>query len=279
METKQKVWFVTGASKGFGLALVKLLLSKGIRVAATSREEKELARQVGDPNENFLPLKVDISSDESVKEALRKTVDEFGRVDVVVNNAGYAIFGSVEELTDQEFRQSMDVNVFGTINTIRNVMPYLRKQGSGHIINIASVAGYRGFPSSSAYCSAKFALIGLSESLAEEVKPLGINVTVVAPGYFRTSFLDSGSVMITKNLISAYNTGSMEVAMQQMNGRQPGDPQKLVKLLVDITSEANPPVHLVLGPDAFQLVEDTRKAEAIELETWKNLSFSTNIEG
>ena len=150
MNTTNKVWVVTGASKGMGLALVKLLLSSGHKVAATSRNVQDLDKQVAGIHENFLPLKVNISNDQEVKSALKQTVETFGGLDVVVNNAGYAIYGSIEELSDQEFRQSIDVNLVGTINTIRNAMPYLRKQKSGHIINISSIGGYRGYGSDAA---------------------------------------------------------------------------------------------------------------------------------
>jgi NAD(P)-dependent dehydrogenase (short-subunit alcohol dehydrogenase family) len=278
METNNKVWFVTGASKGMGLALVKLLLNTGHQVAATSRKVKEFEKHVDRANKNFLPLEVDITSDQSVKDALKKTVEMFGRLDVLVNNAGYAIYGSLEELSELEFRQSAEVNLFGMVNTIRNAMPYLRKQRSGHIINFSSSGGYRGFGSAGAYAAVKFAVIGLSESLAEEVKPLGVKVTVVAPGFFRTSFLDKGKLMLAKNRIADYNTSAMEAWMHEMDGKQPGDPEKLVRLLVDITRETNPPLHLIAGPDAYQLVSEKAKEDAAELVAWKSLTFSTNLE-
>jgi NAD(P)-dependent dehydrogenase (short-subunit alcohol dehydrogenase family) len=278
METINKVWFVTGASKGMGLTLVKLLLSTGHQVAATSRNAKEFEKFVDVTNKNFLPLEVDITSDQEVKDALKKTVEMFGRLDVVVNNAGYAIYGSLEELSELEFRQSAEVNLFGMVNTIRNAMPYLRKQRSGHIINFSSSGGYRGFGSAGAYAAVKFAVIGLSESLAEEVKLLGVKVTVVAPGFFRTSFLDKGKLMVAKNRIAEYNTSAMEAWMHEMDGKQPGDPEKLVRLLVDIAKEDNPPLHLIAGPDAYQLVSEKAKEDAAELEAWKSLTFSTNLE-
>src|SRR5260221_5703088 len=143
----EKVWFITGASKGLGLALVKLLLSTGNKVTATSRNAIDIEKQVSEHRENLLVLTVDITNEESVKNAIRQTIEKFGRLDVVVNNAGYLILGSLEEITEQEFRQSMEVNVFGTVNVIRAAMPYLRTQGYGHIINISSTAGYIGYGS------------------------------------------------------------------------------------------------------------------------------------
>jgi NAD(P)-dependent dehydrogenase (short-subunit alcohol dehydrogenase family) len=278
MEANNKVWFVTGASKGFGLALVKLLLASGYKVAATSRNADELEKQVGGTKENFLAMKVNIASDQEVKDALKQTVETFGRLDVLVNNAGYVIYGTLEELSEKEFRQSIEVNLFGTVNTIRNAMPYLRKQKSGHIINFSSIGGYRGYGSDAAYSSVKFAIIGLSESLAEEVKQLGVKVTVVAPGFFRTSFLDKGADMYAKNRIAEYNTAEVEAWMQRMAGKQQGDPQKAVRLLVEITLEKNPPLHLILGPDAYQIKVEKAKADEEEVEKWKSLTFSTNLD-
>jgi NAD(P)-dependent dehydrogenase (short-subunit alcohol dehydrogenase family) len=278
METNNKVWFVTGASKGFGLALVKLLLSSGYKVAATSRNTEELEKQVGGKSKDFLAMKVNIADDQEVKDALKQTVETFGQLDVVVNNAGYVIYGTLEELSEKEFRQSIEVNLFGTVNTIRNAMPYLRKQKSGHIINFSSIGGYRGYGSDAAYSSVKFAIIGLSESLAEEVKHLGVKVTVVAPGFFRTSFLDKGADMYAKNRIGEYNTAEVEAWMQRMAGKQQGDPQKAVRLLVDITLEKNPPLHLILGPDAYQIKVEKAKADEEEVEKWKALTFSTNLD-
>ena len=271
-----KVWFVTGASKGLGLALVRLLLSSGYKVAATSRSVAELEKVVG-TQPGLLPLQVDLTKDESVKEAVRKAVEQFGRLDVVVNNAGYSLFGSMEEVSESEFRQSLDVNVVGPVNVIRAVMPYLREQRSGHVINISSLAGYKGYGNAASYCTAKFAMVGLSESLAEEVKAFGIRVTVVAPGYFRTSFLEKGSLVIAKNRIREYGGDQLLAMMEQMDGNQPGDPDKLVKALVRITEDKNSPVHLLMGPDTYQTVVEKRKEDEIEMEAWKITSISTNF--
>ncbi|WP_232074030.1 SDR family NAD(P)-dependent oxidoreductase [Spirosoma aureum] len=273
-----KVWFVTGASKGFGLALVKLLLLNGNKVAATSRNAADIEKQIPDHSENLLPLTVDITNGESVDKAINQAVSTFGRLDVIVNNAGYFILGSVEALTPQEFRQSMEVNVFGTFNVIRAAMPFLRIQQSGHIINISSIAGYKGNGNAASYNAAKFAVIGLSEALAEEVKPFGVKVTVVAPGLFRTSFLDKGTFMVAQNRIEGYNSEVLETAMRQINGNQPGDPDKLVAALVKLAEEKNPPVHLLMGPDAYQILTDARKAETAEIESWKHITLATNLD-
>lgn len=276
--SKQKVWFVTGASKGLGLALIKLLLSDGNKVAATSRNSNDIEKQTG-KHENLLALTVSLADNESVHKAVEQTMNTFGNIDVVVNNAGYSLYGSVEALSDREFRQMMDVNFFGTVNVIRNVMPYLRKQQSGHIINVSSVAGYKGYGNSPAYASSKFAVVGLSEALSEEIAAFHVKVTVVAPGFFKTDFLNKGIDLICEKPIPEYHTEILVNRLNEMNGKQAGDPEKLAKTLVEITTLASPPLHLLMGPDAYQIVNEKRKAEHEEFETWKALTFSTNFEG
>jgi NAD(P)-dependent dehydrogenase (short-subunit alcohol dehydrogenase family) len=181
-QKQQKVWLITGASKGMGLQLVNLLLSLGHKVIATSRNKADLEKGVTGNRENLFSLETDITSDEEVKKAIDLAVAHFGHINVVVNNAGYSLVGSMEEMSDEEFRSTINVNLFGTVNIIRNVMPYLRKQGSGHIINISPNAGYVSFANAASYNAAKFGVIGLTEALAQEVKPFGVNVTLVAPG-------------------------------------------------------------------------------------------------
>jgi NAD(P)-dependent dehydrogenase (short-subunit alcohol dehydrogenase family) len=275
---KTNVWFITGASKGMGLALTKFALSKGDRVVATSRTVEAFKTSINDNKDNFLPLKVDITSDIGVKEAVEQAIGKFGRLDVVVNNAGYSLVGSMEEMSDQEFRQTMDVNLFGTVNVVRNAVAYLRKQRSGHIINIASNAGYAGFANAASYNAAKFGVIGLSEALALEMEPFGVKITVVAPGQFRTNFMDEGSMAFTKKKIEVYGTGEAEIKWRDFSGGQMGDPEKLVNILYDITGMKNPPLHLLLGPDTYDLVMSHREKERQEIETWKHLTLSTNFD-
>ena len=274
----QKVWFVTGASKGLGLSLIKLLLKEGYNVAATSRKADDINDAITTDKENLLALTVDITDEGSVNDAIAKTIAHFGKLDVVVNNAGYSIYGSVEVLSNEEFRKTIDVNLFGTVNVIRAAMPHFREQRSGYIFNISSVAGYKGFGNSPSYATGKFAVIGLSESLAEEVKPFGVKVTVVAPGFFRTSFLDKGDELVSKNSIEEYHVEALVDQLRTMNGKQPGDPDKLVAALIRLTNEKNPPVHLLMGPDAYQIVMQKKAAEQEEFETWKELSLSTDLD-
>lgn len=276
MDITKNVWLVTGTSKGLGFHLTKLLLSLGHKVVATSRNIASLEKEITANRENFYPLALDITSDLDVKEAVNKVIAHFGRIDVVVNNAGYCLVGSVEEMTDDEFRSTMDVNLFGTVNIIRNVMPYLRNQRSGHIINISSNAGYVGFANAGSYNAAKFGVIGLSEALEQEVKPFDIKVTVVAPGQFRTEFMNS--IQYVQNRIDIYGVEQAQKMWSDFNGKQQGNPEKLAKALVEISEMEQPPLHLLLGPDTYDLVLQKRKREDREFEQWKDLTLSTDFD-
>lgn len=272
---KEQVWFITGASNGFGLALVKQLLDGGYKVAATSRDKIQIEEKTG-TNPDLLALTVDITSDDDVKKAIEQTVATFGKIDVAVNNAGYMLLGALEEVSDKEFRQSMNVNVFAFQNVIRNVMPYFRKQGSGHFFNFASSAGYSADACAGSYNAVKSAVIGFSEALALEVKPFNIKVTIVSPGLFRTNFL--GAFPVAQNKIEAYSTQHLVDAMNQYNGQQPGDPDKLVNVLIDSAGKENAPLHLLMGKDAYQRAVSYYQSQLKKLEQLKDLSFSTDFE-
>ncbi|KFF06645.1 oxidoreductase [Flavobacterium reichenbachii] len=275
-----KVWFITGASKGIGLLLAQKLLAQGQRVAATSRSEAGLIKVLGSPSENFLPLEMDLTNEKSVKNAIEITISHFKTIDVLVNNAGYGLLGTLEELTDQESRKNYDVNVFGLLNVIRNTMPYMRANQSGHIFNISSIAGYNGgFPGWGIYCSTKFAVSGLTESLAAEVKRFGVNVTLVYPGYFRTDFLTDSSLVLPQNPITDYKEvrESESAHKESINGNQPGDPEKLADALIKMSTEENPAMHLFLGQDAYDMANVKIENVQKELEQWKEVSVSTGF--
>jgi NAD(P)-dependent dehydrogenase (short-subunit alcohol dehydrogenase family) len=280
MET-EKIWFVTGASKGLGLTLVQKLLASGTPVAATSRSINELKQAVGYEGPLFLPLAVDLKTESSVGEAVTKAVETFGRIDVVVNNAGYGMAGSLEELSDAEARENFDVNVFGALNVIRTAMPVLRKQRSGHILNIASIGGFTGaFPGFGIYCATKFAMVGFSESLAAEVASFGIKVTVVEPGYFRTQFLAAGSLAVPKNEIAEYEEVRKVQSLHQndLNGQQAGDPEKAAEVMIRVADDENPPMHLFLGQDSYDLAYAKMDQVKKDLEAWEELATSTAFE-
>ena len=277
---KQQVWFITGASKGFGLELVKQLRQQGHLVAATSRNVAELRQAAGSEAANFLPLAVELASEASVDEAIAATVAQFGRIDVVANNAGYGQLGSLEELTDAEARANFEVNVFGTLNVVRRALPQLRQQQGGHILNFSSIAGITGnFPGWGIYCATKFAVEGLSESLAAEVGPFGVKVTLVEPGYFRTSFLESGSLRTPENKLDAYTLvrESEAVHTQHIKGNQPGDPVKAVAAIIAVAAAPNPPLHLLLGQDAYDVANMKIKAMQDDMAQWKHVTVATGF--
>jgi NAD(P)-dependent dehydrogenase (short-subunit alcohol dehydrogenase family) len=276
----KKVWLVTGASKGLGLSLVNHLLQQGHAVAATSRKKQSLIEAVGVQSENFLPLQMDVVNESNVQEGVQQIVRHFGRIDVVVNNAGYGLVGSLEELSDAEVRADFDVNVFGALNVIRNVMPHLRRQQSGHVFNISSIGGFTGdYAGWGIYCATKFAMTGFTEAFAQEGKDFNVKVTLVLPGYFRTNFLSPGSLVVPAKPIAAYEEvrKSQEFHQNTMDNQQPGDPDKAVETMVAIADEKNPPLYLFLGSDAYEMAQ--RKIEKVqnELETWKEETLSTDF--
>lgn len=272
----KNVWFVTGASQGFGLYLTNLLLANGEKVAATTRNTDRLLNNLDKNPEQLFPITLDVTSDQAVKQAIDQTVATLDGLDVVVNNAGYCLVGSMEEMTDEEFRATMEVNLFGVTHVIRHAMPYLRKQKSGHIINMSSNSGYVGTAKAASYNAAKFGLIGLSEALAQETADFDIDVTVVAPGQFRTNFMDT--LHYVENRIPAYGVSEDEKAWSEFSGQQSGDPQKLAQILVDITQMDQPPLHLLLGPDTYESVTQKRAEEVKEFKQWKDLTMSTDFD-
>lgn len=279
MENK-KVWFVTGASKGLGLTLVKKLLSQGYKVAATSRNSNSLVKEIGEQSADFLPLEVDLVSEASVQKAIETTLVHFKTIDVLVNNAGYGQLGTLEELTDKEVRTNFDVNVFALLNVIRSVMPHFRAAKSGHIFNISSIAGYNGgFAGWGIYCATKFAVAGLTESLAAESKAFGIKVTLVYPGYFRTEFLTKGSIGMPSKQIAEYEDArqSQELHQSQIDGNQPGDPEKAASVLIQMSNEENPALHLFLGQDALDMANQKLNFVNADVEKWKEVSASTSF--
>ncbi|UGU18410.1 SDR family oxidoreductase [Sinomicrobium kalidii] len=213
---------------------------------------KNLSEAVQFSGEAFLPLNVTLSSDESVAEAIEQTHKKFGRIDIVVNNAGYGIGGTMEELTDKKIRNSFDVNVFGTINVIRHVSPIMRKQGEGSILNISSIAGITPTMGWSVYGATKHAVIGLTEVLADDLKAFGVKVTLIAPGGFRTNFNNPDSLVLAEKKIDAY--AEIHTSLKRfvgMSGSQTGDPEKAAKVMIEVTKMPEPPLYLLLGSDAY----------------------------
>ena len=273
----KEVWFITGASRGIGLALAGSLLDAGYRVVATARHTGKLKALSG--HDNLLILPLNIISRDHARSAVSETVRHFGRIDVLVNNAGYGQLGWFEDAAEEEIRRQFEVNLFGTMNVTREVLPVMRKQRSGHVFTISSTAGFNGVEGSSLYAASKFALEGWMQGLNHEVSPLGIKTTIVAPGGFRTDFLDKSSVAYAKPVTSDYRDSftSFTSMLSEFSHRQPGDPAKLGKVLITLSEMDEPPQRFAAGSDAYngfirKLAEYRQSAEALS-----ELSFSTDF--
>jgi NAD(P)-dependent dehydrogenase (short-subunit alcohol dehydrogenase family) len=272
-----KVWYITGASKGMGFSLANQLLAKGHKVAATTRSLAafDQLRSYGD---QFLPLEVDLKSELSIADSVKKTINYFGVLDVVVNNAGYGLGGALEELTSDEIAENFEVNFFAVVRVVQQALPYLRQQRSGHIINISSIAGFAPGAGWSMYCAAKFAVSGLTVALANDLKPLGINVTNVLPGWFRTNFAKADSIAYNQNQIDDYAyLRENHTKMNNMDGVQLGDPDKIADAFIDLVDNENPAVNLFLGSDAFNRAKSEIEKLNTEMDSWKKTSFSTDF--
>jgi NAD(P)-dependent dehydrogenase (short-subunit alcohol dehydrogenase family) len=271
------VWFITGASRGLGARIAQAVLAHGNNLVATARNKNSI--QYGADNPEVLPLSLDVTSEEQAKAAVQAVADRFGRIDVLVNNAGYGLLGGIEESSANEVEAIYRTNVFGTLNMIRAVLPIMRQQKAGHIINMSSLGGYQSSVGFGVYCSTKFAVEGITEALYGEVKPLGIHATVVEPGFFRTDFLDGSSLQRTKEEIEDYapTVGKVRSFAGTHNHEQPGDPAKLAEALLRLVALPDPPLRLPLGPDALRRIAAKNSFVAEEIERWRTLSESTNL--
>jgi len=273
-----KVWFVTGASAGIGTSVAKAALAAGDRVIATARNLEKLRAAIGQPASDrlaYLPL--DVSSEEQAKQAVDVAVDEFGRIDVLVNNAGYCLIGNLESLTTDQIKRQLETNFYGVMYVMRAALPVMRRQRSGRIINISSMAGVIGYGTSAAYAASKFAVEGLSLSVAQEVERFGIKVTVVEPGFFRTDLLAPQSVIFGDVVVDGYDAPeSIKARRRAYNGMQPGDPAKLGNVLVQIAAMESPPKQFSAGSDAVAGITADLKARLVEVEAHQALSASTD---
>ncbi|WP_214410148.1 oxidoreductase [Sphaerisporangium fuscum] len=272
------VWFVTGSSRGFGLEIAREALNRGHKVVATARRSDGIRDLLPDAGDRLLTLDLDVTDEAQAKRVVDAAVARFGRIDVVVNNAGRGLLGAVEEASDQAVRAAFDVNVFGALNIQRAVLPYLREQRSGHIVNISSVAGVVGLPGWGLYNATKFAMEGFSEAMSHELAPLGVKVTLIEPGYFRTDFLDVSSLSTETTIIDDYaaTAGATRTHAQGVNHAQLGDPVKGARAIVDVTEVTEPPLRLVLGSDAYGFTQAKLDTQIAELHAWRKVSESTD---
>ncbi|KJY25921.1 MULTISPECIES: oxidoreductase [Streptomyces] len=273
------VWFVTGASRGLGAEITREALDRGHSVIATARDVSAVLDAYPEKPDGLLAVNADVTRPEQLALAVEAGLAAFGRIDVVVNNAGYGLVGAIEEISDGAARELFDVNVFGVLNTLRATLPTLRSQRSGHVLNIGSVGGFATAPAVGLYGASKFALEGISEALHGELAPLGIRVTIIEPGGFRTDFLNSSSIRVEPAAIADYVAGAGPVreALAANDGLQPGDPAKAAKAVVDVTETDEPPLRLQLGADAVERVEAKLALVRRELDQWRHTALSTAI--
>ncbi|HEY9641939.1 MAG TPA: oxidoreductase [Coleofasciculaceae cyanobacterium] len=276
--TTQKVWFITGASRGFGLETTKAALAAGDRVIATVRHQPEHLTATLNNHPDLYVVPMDVTQEDQVQAAVKQGIAYFGRIDVLVNNAGYGMITAIEEATDAEVRKQYDTNVFGLLNVTRAVLPYLRQQKSGRVINISSLFGYDVVPGWGLYGSTKFAVEGLSKGLAVELAPLGIHVTAVAPGLFSTDFLSTESYVAAKTIIDDYQAtvGRMRNGANTLHGNQPGDPKKFAQVILQLANAEHPPLHLPVGKDSVAMYRNNAAKIAQEIEAWLPVSTSTD---
>ncbi len=274
-----KVWLITGSSRGLGLALAQAVLARGHRLVATARNPADLADLVNRYGDQVRTVALDVTDAAAARASIATATSAFGRLDVVVNNAGYANVSSIEDMADTDFRAQIETNFFGVVNVTRAALPVLRAQRDGHVIQISSIGGRRGSPGLSAYQSAKWAVEGFSEVLAREVGPLGIRVTIAEPGGIRTDW--AGSSMHVDEIRAEYQAtvGAFMDGARKSHNAVRGDPAKMAEVLLQIASLPEPPLRILLGGDAVYLAELVAKQRAAEDAKWRPLSVTTDFDG
>ena len=278
-KTGKKVWLITGAGRGMGVDFAKAALAAGYAVVATGRDPDAVAKAVG-KSEDLLVVKLDVTNRADAEAAARAAVARFGRIDVLVNNAGNFFAGYFEELTPEQIERQLGTLLIGPMNVTRAVLPVMRKQRSGHIITISSTAGLVGFAFCSAYAAAKFGVEGWMESLQQEVAPFGVTTTIVNPGFFRTELLEPASVTYAEPSIEDYADRTAEQLKwwQAQSGRQGGDPAKLARALVAIASEEPPPRRFIAGADAIALAEQHVADLRAQIDAYRELSTALTLD-
>jgi len=271
-----KIWFITGASRGLGATIVRAVLASGDSVVAAVRDP---AKADLPEHPALMKVALDVRDEAAARAAVKAAVDRFGRIDVLVNNAGYGLLAAIEEGSAAEVEAMYATNVFGLLAVTRAVLPQMRAQRSGHVVNVSSIGGYGASAGWGLYCSTKFAVEGITEALAQELAPLGIHATVVEPGYFRTEFLDGSSLQRGAEIADyAATVGALRGRASALNKQQPGDPVKLAAALLRLVADPHPPVRLPLGKDTVAWIEAKHAAVAAELATWRSVAESTGFD-
>jgi NAD(P)-dependent dehydrogenase (short-subunit alcohol dehydrogenase family) len=277
-QSNHRVWFITGTSQGFGRELARAALQRGDSVVATSRQPQSVAAAFPAEKDRLLAASMDLRDAKRISSVVEQAVARFGRIDILVNNAGYGVTGAVEEASEKEIANVYDTNVFGLLRVTRAVLPHMRKQRSGHIVNLSSIGGLTGMPGWGIYNSTKFAVEGLSEALAAELGPLGIGVTIVEPGPFRTDFL-GGSLVKTANVLPDYapTAGKTRTSADERNRKQQGDPAAAADAIVQAVTSPEPPLHLILGKFAYDRMNRKLDDFRREMEHWRDLTLGTDF--
>jgi NAD(P)-dependent dehydrogenase (short-subunit alcohol dehydrogenase family) len=275
-----RVWFITGSSSGFGLLLAKEALRRGERVIATARDAAkldELGKTYPDTARTFA---LDVTKPAEIEAVAQKAIAAFGHVDVLVNNAGYGVNGAIEEVSEDEFEPMFQTNIYGLIRTTRAFLPHFRERRSGHIFNLSSIGGLIGGAGWGFYNTTKFAVEGFSEALAAEMKPLGVSVTLIEPGPFRTEFLGRSGKLAARE-IPEYNdtAGKAREYLKTQSGKQPGDPQKAVEAIIAVADSPNPPVHLILGKIALTRFQAKLAQWQSEITEWESVTLGSDFPG
>lgn len=274
-----KVWFITGCSSGFGRALAEKALGVGDKVVATARDIKKLTGIRDSYGETVKLVALDVNDSKQAEDAISSAIDSFGRIDVLVNNAGYGLVGALEEYSDEQMKENFDTNFWSAISLIRKILPILRKQGSGHIINMSAGAAIMNEVGFSVYAASKAALDLASEALCWELKPLGIKVTNVVPGPFRTDFI-SRSLARAENHIEDYDQSSGKFIgfLEKIDGKQPGDPEKAAEAIIEVVNSENPPLYLYIGKYAYKAAERKIKTVRKYLDDWEEVGLHTDFD-
>ena len=272
-----KVWLITGSSRGLGRALADAVLAAGHQLVATARDPSQLADLVERYGDQVRTLALDVTDPLAARDAIEAAVEAFGRLDVLVNNAGYGNIGSIEDTRLEDIREQIETNLFGVINVTKAAIPVLRKQGSGHIIQVSSIGGRVGAMGRAPYSAAKWGVEGFSEALAKETAPLGIKVTIIEPGGFRTDFAGSSTTINEVRPEYDSTVGAAARFQRDYNGTQPGDPTRAAAAIIRLSALDEPPLRLLLGSDAIRIAEQSDLARLEADKKWRDLSVSTDF--
>lgn len=280
MQQTDRVWFITGASSGFGKALAEAVIASGEKVVVAARRRETLAGMAAVDTSRVLVMPLDVTDADARKGAITSAIGTFGRIDVLANIAGRGSLGAVEELAPDQLRAQMELNFFAAAELTREALPQMRRQGTGHILNLTSIGGLISIGGFGAYCASKFALEAWSEALADEVAPLGLKVTLVEPGAFRTEFAGDANIR-PETQLDAYRAviAPVEDFLYGQNGRQPGDPAKAAEAMIAVVNDPKPPRRLVLGADAYEVLDRTMAARMADISRYRAMGEKTGYDG